>query len=45
MASAFHGLGSRMQMNGVVVQRRAEAPRSWLGRQRDLVEGSGLGVR
>ena len=39
MASAYHDLAGRLQMNNVVLQRRAEAPRSWLGRQRKAMEG------
>ena len=43
MASAYHDLAGRLQMDNVVLQRRAEAPKSWLGRQRKAVEGvSGL---
>ena len=39
MASAYHDLAGRLQMNNVTLQRRAEAPRSWLGRQRKALEG------
>lgn len=45
MASAYHDLAGRLQMNNVVLQRRAEAPKSWLGRQRKAVEGVGGLVR
>ena len=41
MSSAYHDLSGRMQMNTVVLQRRAEAPKSWLGRQRKATEGPG----
>ncbi len=39
IGSAYHDLAGRLQMNNVVLQRRAEAPRSWLGRQRRAIEG------
>ncbi|KAI4208943.1 MAG: hypothetical protein LQ351_008079 [Letrouitia transgressa] len=39
MSSAFHDLGSRIQLSNVVLQRKSETPASWLGRQRRLVEG------
>ncbi|KAL6720149.1 hypothetical protein ACLMJK_002070 [Lecanora helva] len=43
MASAYHDLAGRLQMSNVVLQRKSEAPRSWLGRQRKAMEGvSGL---
>ena len=45
MASAYHDLAGRLQMNNVVLQRRAEAPKSWLGRQRKAMEGVGGLVR
>lgn len=45
MASAYHDLAGRLQMNNVVLQRRAEAPKSWLGRQRKAMEGIGGLVR
>ena len=45
IASAYYDLGSRMQMNNVTLQRRAEAPKSWLGRQRKAMEGVGGLVR
>ena len=41
MASAYHDLAGRLQMNNVVLQRRADAPKSWLGRQRKAMEGVG----
>lgn len=39
MASAWYDLTSRLQSNHVVVQRRQEAPRSWLNKQRQMVNG------
>ena len=45
IASAYHDLASRMQMNNVTLQRRAETPKSWLGRQRKAMEGVGGLVR
>ena len=45
IASAYHDLASRLQMNNVVLQRRADAPKSWLGRQRKAMEGVGGLVR
>jgi len=45
MASAYHDLAGRLQMNNVVLQRRADAPKSWLGRQRKAMEGIGGLVR
>lgn len=44
MASAFHDLSSRLQMNSVVLQRREEAPRSWLNKQRKLVDQPALAI-
>ena len=38
MASAYHDLAGRLQMNSVILQRRPEAPKSWLGRQRKAME-------
>ena len=38
MASAYHDLAGRLQMTNATLQRRAEAPKSWLGRQRLAVE-------
>ena len=45
MASAYHDLAGRLQMNNVILQRRAETPKSWLGRQRKAMEGVGGLVR
>ena len=33
-AAAWLDLSSRLQMNNVALQRRGDAPRSWLGRAR-----------
>ncbi|KAL8911400.1 MAG: hypothetical protein Q9172_007680 [Xanthocarpia lactea] len=40
MSSAFHSLNERHQYDGMTVQRKSEAPSSWLGKQRRLVEGN-----
>jgi protein HOOK3 len=40
MASAWYDLTQRLQSNTVMLARRKEEPRSWLGRQR-VVVGSG----
>ncbi|KAL9582074.1 MAG: hypothetical protein Q9212_003511, partial [Teloschistes hypoglaucus] len=40
MASAYHSLGHRISYQGTVVQRQAEQPSSWLGRQRRAVDGN-----
>lgn len=45
MASAYYDLTSRLQMNNVILQRRAEVPKSWLGRQRKAMEAVGGLVR
>lgn len=37
MATAFFDLSSRLQMNNVSLQRRSEVPRSFLNKQRALV--------
>jgi protein HOOK3 len=36
---------SRLQSNTVILQRRSEAPKSWLGKQRVAVGGAGGMVR
>ncbi|KAL8632821.1 hypothetical protein Q9189_001526 [Teloschistes chrysophthalmus] len=38
MASAYHSLGHRISYQGTIVQRQAEQPSSWLGRQRKAVD-------
>ncbi|KAL8949207.1 MAG: hypothetical protein Q9183_007624, partial [Haloplaca sp. 2 TL-2023] len=45
MASAFMDQSSRIQYVGTTVQRRSEQPSSWLGRQRRIVDGAGMGRR
>ena len=42
MASAYHDLAGRLQVNSIVLQRRDEAPRSWLNKQRKLVDQPAL---
>lgn len=42
MTSAWYDLTSRLQSNNISVGRRREDPKSWLGKQRQLV---GLGLR
>ena len=37
MTTAWYDLTSRLQMNNVVLQRRNDAPRSWLNKQRHLI--------
>jgi protein HOOK3 len=37
IATAWYDLTSRLQSNSVVLQRRQDAPRSWLNKQRQLV--------
>ncbi|PQE33762.1 microtubule binding protein [Rutstroemia sp. NJR-2017a WRK4] len=37
IATAWYDLTSRLQSNHVVLQRRQDAPKSWLGKQRQLV--------
>ncbi|CAI4219695.1 unnamed protein product [Parascedosporium putredinis] len=39
ITSAWYDLSSRLQSNHVVLQRRNDAPRSWLNKQRQLVNG------
>ncbi|KAH7263424.1 hypothetical protein BKA59DRAFT_55408 [Fusarium tricinctum] len=39
IATAWYDLTSRLQSNHVVLQRRHEAPRSWLNKQRQMVNG------
>ena len=41
MASAWFDLTGRLQSNTVLVTRRQEMPRSWVGRQRVAVGGPG----
>ena len=44
ITSAWYDLTCRLQSNTVVLQRRSEAPKSWLGRQRAVVGGAGSSV-
>lgn len=39
ISSAWYDLTSRLQSNHVVLQRRNDAPKSWLNKQRQLVNG------
>ncbi|KAF4961615.1 hypothetical protein FSARC_10144 [Fusarium sarcochroum] len=39
ISTAWYDLTSRLQSNHVVLQRRHEAPRSWLNKQRQMVNG------
>lgn len=40
IASAWYDLSSRLQSNHVVLQRRQDAPKSWLNKQRQLVNST-----
>ncbi|KAI1323459.1 hypothetical protein F5Y16DRAFT_383577 [Xylariaceae sp. FL0255] len=40
IATAWYDLSSRLQSNHVVLQRRSEAPKSWLNKQRQLVNAT-----
>tara|TARA_R110002003_G_scaffold1048_18_gene22322 strand:+ start:7748 stop:8101 length:354 start_codon:yes stop_codon:yes gene_type:complete len=44
IASAWYDMTSRLQSNTVILQRRAEAPKSWLGKQRVAVGGAASAV-
>jgi protein HOOK3 len=39
MSTAWYDLTSRLQSNHVVLQRRSDMPKSWLNKQRHLVNG------
>lgn len=39
ITSAWYDLNSRVQSNHVVIQRRQDMPKSWLNKQRQLVNG------
>ncbi|KAI1275716.1 hypothetical protein F5Y07DRAFT_368558 [Xylaria sp. FL0933] len=39
IATAWYDLSSRLQSNHFVLQRRHEMPKSWLNKQRQLVNG------
>jgi protein HOOK3 len=45
ITSAWYDMTSRLQSNTVILQRRSEAPKSWLGKQRVAVGGAGGTVR
>jgi protein HOOK3 len=45
ITSAWYDMTMRLQSNTVVLQRRSEAPKSWLGKQRVAVGGSSSLVR
>jgi protein HOOK3 len=45
ITSAWYDMTMRLQSNTVVLQRRSEAPKSWLGKQRLAVGGSSSLVR
>jgi hypothetical protein len=40
ITTAWYDLTSRLQSNHVVLQRRHDAPRSWLNKQRQMVNGT-----
>ncbi|KAG9231016.1 hypothetical protein BJ875DRAFT_383870, partial [Amylocarpus encephaloides] len=40
MSSAWHDMSGRLQSNHVVLQRRPDAPKSWLNKQRHLVNAT-----
>ncbi|KAI9149150.1 hypothetical protein HJFPF1_11198 [Paramyrothecium foliicola] len=39
ITSAWYDLSNRLQSNHVVLQRRHDAPKSWLNKQRQMVNG------
>lgn len=39
MTTAWYDITSRLQSNHVVLQRRQDAPKSWLNKQRQMVNG------
>lgn len=39
ITTVWYDLTSRLQSNHVVLQRRHDAPRSWLNKQRQMVNG------
>jgi protein HOOK3 len=46
ITSAWYDMTTRLQSNTVILQRRSEAPKGWLGKQRAAVGGVGaLGRR
>jgi protein HOOK3 len=40
ITTAWYDLTSRLQSNHVVLQRRHDAPRSWLNKQRQMVNAT-----
>jgi len=45
MTDAWYDITRRMQSDAVVMQRRSEAPKSWLGKmRRGVVGGGGMGA-
>jgi protein HOOK3 len=40
MSTAWYDLTSRLQSSHVVLQRRQDAPRSWLNKQRQMVNAT-----
>lgn len=42
IATAWYELNSRLQSNHVVLQRRNDVPKSWLNKQRQMVNGESL---
>lgn len=39
IATAWYDLTSRLQSNHVVLQRRQDTPKSWVNKQRQMVNG------
>lgn len=39
ITTAWYDITSRLQSNHVVLQRRQDAPKSWLNKQRQMVNG------
>lgn len=42
ITSAWYDMTSRLQSNTVILQRRSEAPKGWLGKQRAAVGGTSI---
>jgi protein HOOK3 len=40
IATAWYDLTSRLQSNHVVLQRRQDAPKSWINKQRQMVNAT-----
>jgi protein HOOK3 len=40
--SAWYDQNTRLQSNTVILQRRSEAPKGWLGKQRTAVGGTNV---